>query len=45
MRGLALVLAGLAAVSGWLEHYHTERPHQSLDNEPLQKPKQRGRLK
>ena len=30
-------------VAEWLEHYHEERPHQSLDNEPLKKPKRRGR--
>lgn len=27
----------------YLAHYHAERPHQSLDNEPLNQPKQRGR--
>jgi putative transposase len=27
----------------YLAHYHEERPHQSLDNEPLKKPKRRGR--
>ena len=32
-------------VREWLEHYHTERPHQSLDNEPLKKSKRRGRPK
>jgi hypothetical protein len=26
-----------------LAHYHEERPHQSLANEPLCQPKQRGR--
>jgi putative transposase len=32
-------------VAEWLEYYHEERPHQSLENEPLKKPKQRGRPK
>jgi putative transposase len=27
----------------YLAHYHEERPHQSLENEPLVKPKKRGR--
>lgn len=27
----------------YLAHYHAERPHQSLDNEPVQAPKKRGR--
>ena len=27
----------------YLAHYHEERPHQSLDNEPLNTPKKRGR--
>ena len=27
----------------YLAHYHVERPHQSLDNEPVQAPKKRGR--
>jgi putative transposase len=27
----------------YLAYYHEERPHQSLENEPLKKPKQRGR--
>jgi putative transposase len=27
----------------YLAHYHEERPHPSLENEPLKKPKQRGR--
>jgi putative transposase len=30
-------------VAEWLEYYHEERPHQSLENEPLKKPKPRGR--
>jgi putative transposase len=30
-------------VSEWLEHYHKERPHQALGNEPLKKAKPRGR--
>jgi len=29
-------------VAEWLEHYHTERPHQSLDNELLKRPTQCG---
>jgi putative transposase len=29
----------------YLAHYQEERPHQSLDNEPLVKPKKRGRPK
>lgn len=29
----------------YLAHYHQERPHQSLENEPLLKPKKRGRPK
>jgi putative transposase len=29
--------------AAYLEHYHDERPHQSLDNEPLTAPKKRGR--
>ncbi|MGV3607188.1 MAG: integrase core domain-containing protein [Planctomycetaceae bacterium] len=29
----------------YLEHYHHERPHQALDNEPLIRPKPRGRPK
>jgi putative transposase len=29
----------------YLAHYHEERPHQSLENEPLKKPKRRGRPK
>ncbi len=29
--------------SEYLAHYHAERPHQSLDNELLNQPKQRGR--
>jgi putative transposase len=29
----------------YLAHYHEERPHQSLGNEPLNKPKPRGRPK
>ena len=29
----------------YLVHYHDERPHQSLDNEPLNKPNARGRPK
>jgi putative transposase len=29
----------------YLAHYHEERPHQSLDNDPLKQPKQRGRPK
>jgi putative transposase len=32
-------------VAEWLEHYHEERPHQSLGNDPLKQPKQRGRPK
>jgi len=32
-------------VSEWLEHYHEERPHQSLSNAPLTQPKKRGRPK
>ena len=32
-------------VSEWLQHYHEERPHQSLGNEPLKKLKRRGRPK
>jgi putative transposase len=32
-------------VAGWLKHYHEERPHQSLDNEPPEKRKRPGRLK
>jgi putative transposase len=30
-------------VREWLEHYHTERPHQGLNNQPLRQPKRRGR--
>lgn len=26
-------------------HYHDERPHQSLENEPISAPKKRGRPK
>ena len=29
----------------YLAHYHEERPHQSLDNDPLKQPKKRGRPK
>jgi putative transposase len=29
----------------YLAYYHEERPHQSLDNAPLNKPKKRGRPK
>lgn len=29
----------------FLDHYHTERPHQSFRNDPLNKPKKRGRPK
>ena len=29
----------------YLAHYHEERPHQSLENEPLRQPKPRGRPK
>lgn len=29
----------------YLAYYHEERPHQSLDNDPLRKPKKRGRPK
>jgi hypothetical protein len=29
----------------WLEHYHDERPHQSLNNETPERPKQRRRPK
>ena len=32
-------------VAEYLAHYDEERPHQSLDNEPLKKPKKRGRPK
>jgi putative transposase len=32
-------------VSEWLEHYHKERPHQALGNEPLRKPTSRGHSK
>ena len=28
-----------------MAHYHEERPHQSLENEPLKKPKRGGRPK
>ncbi len=31
--------------ASYLAHYHEERPHQSLENEPLRKPKRRGRPK
>jgi putative transposase len=31
--------------ASYLAHYHEERPHQSLHNEPLKKPKPRGRPK
>jgi putative transposase len=30
-------------VKVWLEHYHEERPHQALENEPLIRPKKRAR--
>ncbi len=29
----------------YLAHYHNERPHQSLENEPVTAPKKRGRPK
>jgi putative transposase len=29
----------------WLEHYHTERPHQAMENEPLNQPKKRRQPK
>jgi putative transposase len=32
-------------VAEWVEHYHTERPHQAKDNELLNAPKKRGRPK
>jgi putative transposase len=31
--------------ASYLAHYHEERPHQALANEPLKKPKRRGRPK
>jgi putative transposase len=29
----------------YLKHYHEERPHQSLENEPIATPKKHGRPK
>lgn len=33
------------ACQEYLAHYHKERPHQSLENEPITSPKKRGRPK
>jgi hypothetical protein len=43
--GLQLVTRRAAAHRGaeYLAHCHDKRPHQSLENEPLVKPKKRGR--